>query len=150
MLTFNIKTEPEKYFHQLIEVLKIFHPFSQLRKRERDVFGALLYHLHVLEQNGQSSKQLFDYRIKEEIAASVGISKANLYNIYKELRQHQLLEKDEINQKYKFKYLQHQEISFVFRGGDSVRTDVPRETGGAEEARGVVRENLREVHQRQG
>ena len=116
MLKFNIVTEPEKYFHQLIEVLKVFAPFNALRKRERDVFGAMLYQLHLIEQNGGSPDQLFDYKIKEEIAASVGISKANLYNIYKELRQHQLLTKDEINQKYRFKYLEHREISFRFSG----------------------------------
>ena len=114
MLKFNIKTEPEKYFHQLIEVLKLFQPFSKLRKRERDVFGAMLYQLHLIEENGGVTSQLFDYKTKEEIATSVGISKANLYNIYKELRQHGLIEKDEVNSKYKFKYLQHKEIVFTF------------------------------------
>lgn len=115
MLKFNITTTPEKYFHQLIEVLKIFAPFNSLRKRERDVFGAMLYQLHLIEEKGESTDQLFDYRVKEEIAASVGISKANLYNIYKELRQHGLLKRNEVNSKYKFKYLQHRQITFNFR-----------------------------------
>ena len=116
MLTFNIRTEPEKYFYQLIEVLKIFHPFDKLRKRERDVFGAMLSKLHEIEASGGTQDQLFDYKAKEEIATSVGISKANLYNIYKELRHHELLTKNEINQRYRFKYLQHQEITFKFIG----------------------------------
>jgi hypothetical protein len=124
MLKFNITTTPEKYFHQLVEVLKVFAPFNELRKRERDVFGAMLYQLHLIEQNGGSEDQLFEYRSKQEIAASVGISKANLYNIYKELRQHELLTKDGINQKYKFKYLQHREIAFTFRGGTSKSKNV--------------------------
>ena len=119
MLKFNINTEPERYFHQLIEVLKVFSPFNELRKRERDVFGAMLYQLHLISQNGGREKDLFDYKIKEEIATSVGISKANLYNIYKELRQHNLLTKDEINQQYKFRYLQHQEIIFKFKRKNS-------------------------------
>ena len=118
MLSFNITTEPEKYFHQLIEILKVFAPFNTLRKRERDVFGAMLYQLHVIEQNNGSENQLFDYRTKQEIAASVGISKANLYNIYKELRQHNLLTKDGINPNYKFRYLQHSKITFKFRGSE--------------------------------
>ena len=126
MLKFDIKTEPEKYFHQLIEVLRVFAPFDTLRKRERDVFGAMLYQLHVIEEEGGSADQLFDYRIKQEIAASVGISKANLYNIYKELRQHQLLTKDEVNPKYKFKYLQHKEITFEFRGRDNNNQNISR------------------------
>ena len=124
MLKFNISTEPEKYFHQLIEVLKVFAPFNELRKRERDVFGAMLYQLHLIEQNGNLPEQLFDYRVKQEIAASVGISKANLYNIYKELRQHNLLTKNEINQKYRFKYLQHQEITFKFSGRGDINKNV--------------------------
>ena len=118
MLSFDITTEPEKYFHQLVEVLKVFAPFNELRKRERDVFGTMLYQLHLIEQNGGSENQLFDYRTKQEIAASVGISKANLYNIYKELRQHNLLTKDGINPNYKFRYLQHSKITFKFRGSE--------------------------------
>ena len=116
MLKFNISTEPEKYFHQLLEVLRVFAPFNTLRKRERDVFGAMLYQLHLIEKSGRKPEELFDYRIKQEIAASVGISKANLYNIYKELRQHQLLTSNEISQDYRFKYLQHKEITFKFSG----------------------------------
>jgi predicted transcriptional regulator len=116
MLKFNIATEPEKYFYQLIEVLKVFAPFNELRKRERDVFGAMLYQLHLIEQNGRTPDQLFDYRSKQEIAAMVGISKANLYNIYKELRQHNLITKDGINPKYRYTYLQHGEITFNFKG----------------------------------
>ena len=46
MLTFKIETEPEKYFHQLIEILKVFPPFNKLRKRQREVFGEILYHNH--------------------------------------------------------------------------------------------------------
>lgn len=118
MLSFDITTEPEKYFHQLVEVLKVFAPFNELRKRERDVFGTMLYRLHLIEQNGGSENQLFDYRTKQEIAASVGISKANLYNIYKELRQHKLLTKDGINPSFKFRYLQHSKITFRFRGSE--------------------------------
>lgn len=118
MLSFNITTEPEKYFYQLVEVLRVFAPFNELRKRERDVFGATLYQLHRIEQNGGSADQLFEYRSKQEIATSVGISKANLYNIYKELRQHNLLTKDGINPSYRFRYLQHSKITFKFRGSE--------------------------------
>lgn len=148
MLKFNITTTPEKYFHQLIEVLKVFAPFNELRKRERDVFGSMLYQLHLIEQNGSSEDQLFDYRIKEEIATSVGISKANLYNIYKELRQHGLIIKDGINQKYKFKYLQHGEIVFRFSGRKaSDGKSVQGNTTGVREEEGTLQESPSEVRQ---
>ena len=141
MLKFNIVTKPEKYFHQLIEVLKVFAPFNEMRKRERDVFAAMLYQLHLIEQNGRSPDQLFDYRVKEEIATSVGISKANLYNIYKELRQHNLLTKNEINQKYRFKYLQHKEITFKFSGRSGGSKDVSGRTEQPSLVQDEVREN---------
>jgi CRP-like cAMP-binding protein len=118
MLKFNIITKPEKYFHQLVEVLRVFPPFSNLRKREREVFGEMLYRLHLLGENnnGIAERVLFDYKTKEEIATTVGISKANLYNIYKELREHDLITKDGINSKYRYRYLQHPEITFKFKG----------------------------------
>ena len=148
MLTFNIKTEPEKYFHQLIEVLRVFAPFNALRKRERDVFGAMLYQLHVIEKNNGSPDQLFDYRVKEEIAASVGISKANLYNIYKELRQHGLIIKDGVNQKYKFKYLQHGEVIFRFTGREAGNGQrVQGNTRGVREDEKLLHENPAQVRQ---
>jgi hypothetical protein len=119
MLKFNISTEPRKYFHQLIEILKIFSPFDKLRKRERDVFGEMLYQLYLINQNGGREKDLFDYTVKENIATVLKISKANLYNIYKELRQHKLLTKDEISKEFRFDYLEHEEITFKFRGGNN-------------------------------
>ena len=120
MATFNITTKPEKYFHQLIEVLRVFPPFSKLRKREREVFGEMLFHLHLLgdSSNGMAERVLFDYKTKEEIATTVGISKANLYNIYKELREHNLITKEGINPQYRFRYLQHPEIVFKFNGNE--------------------------------
>jgi hypothetical protein len=116
MLTFNIKTKPEKYFHQLIEILKVFPPFDNLRKRQREVFAEILlqYYNFRNENEDVSTRLVFDYKTKEEIAIKIGISKGNLYNIYKELRQLKLLTKDGINPKFRFKYLQHDKIHFTF------------------------------------
>lgn len=118
MLTFKINTEPEKYFHQLIEILKIFPPFDKLRRRQREVFAEILlqFHKYKNENEDVSTRLVFDYKTKEEIALKVGISKGNLYNIYKELRQFGVLTKDGINPKFKYKYLQHEGINFKFIG----------------------------------
>jgi hypothetical protein len=115
---FNIDTKPEKYFHQLIEILKVFPPFSQLRKRQREAFAEILYQFYVFESESEDVRErlVFDYKTKEEIAARLKISKGNLYNIYKELRQLKLLTKDGINPKFKYKYLQYPEIRFKFKG----------------------------------
>ena len=129
MLQFSIRTQPDKYFHQLIEILGVFYPFNKLRKRERDVFGEILYQLHLILEDGGREKDVFDYKIKEHIAEKVGISKANLYNIYKELREHNLLTKEGINKEYKFKYLEHDKIIFRFKRGDAEK-DLQRNVNG--------------------
>jgi hypothetical protein len=58
---------------------------------------------------------VFDHKTKEAIAAKLGITKGNLYNIYKELRQLDLLTKDGINDKYRYGYLQVSKITFAFK-----------------------------------
>lgn len=115
-ISYNINTTPEKYFHQLIEILKVFPPFNQLRKRQRQVFAEILYQFHIYknESNEIAERIVFDYKTKEDIAKRLNITKGNLYNIYKELRKLDLLTKDGINDKYKFKYLQFRGITFKF------------------------------------
>ena len=120
-MKFNVDTSPEKYFMQLVEVLKIFPPFNSLRKRQREVFAEILYHTHVFHNEDETitNRLVFDYKTKATIATKLGISKANLYNIYSELRQAGLLIKDGINPKFRFKYLQYPEITFIFKGENS-------------------------------
>lgn len=122
-MKFNIETSPEKYFVQLVEILKILPPFNTLRKRQREVFAEILYYNHKFSGESESdeivNRLTFDHKTKEAIATKLIISKANLYNIYNELRQVNLLQKDAINPKYKFKYLQYPSITFTFQGSDS-------------------------------
>lgn len=115
-VSFNVDTNPEKYFHQVVEILKIFPPFNQLRKRQREAFAEILYQFHIYRNEGEDVRErlVFDYKTKEEIAIRLGISKGNLYNIYKELRQLNLLTKDGINKKFKIGYLQYPAITFKF------------------------------------
>ena len=115
-VTFNVGTNPEKYFHQLIEILKVFSPFNQLRKRQRQTFAEILYEFYLVRNESEQVRErlVFDYKTKENIALRLNISKGNLYNIYKELRQLNLLTKDGINPKFKYEYLQYSGISFKF------------------------------------
>ena len=115
-ISFNVDTNPEKYFHQVIEILKIFPPFNQLRKRQREAFAEVLYQFHIYRNEGEDVRErlVFDYKTKEEIATRLGISKGNLYNIYKELRQLNLLTKDGINEKFQIGYMQYPGITFKF------------------------------------
>ena len=115
-ISFNVETNPEKYFHQIVEILKIFPPFNQLRKRQREVFAEILYQFYVYREETENGRErlVFDYKTKEEIATKLNISKGNLYNIYKELRQLNLLTKDGINKKFAIGYMQYPAITFKF------------------------------------
>jgi len=62
-------------------------------------------------------KSLMELR---NIAEKLNISKANLYNIYKELRQTGLLIKDEINSKYRYEYMYYPEFTFRFKEESNV------------------------------
>ena len=116
-VVFKVDTNPEKYFHQIVEILKIFPPFNQLRKRQREVFAEILYQFYIYREETEKSRErlVFDYKTKEEIATRLSISKGNLYNIYKELRQLNLLTKDGINKKFEIKYMQYPTITFRFQ-----------------------------------
>lgn len=118
-MTFNIDTVPEKYFYQLIEILKVFAPFNILRKRQREVFAEILYYNYKFSGKDVelTNRLVFDFKTRQEISEKLKISKANLYNIYKELRQIGLLskDKDEINPKFRYYYLQYPNIEFKFK-----------------------------------
>jgi len=115
-VSFKIDTTPEKYFHQLIEILKVFPPFDKLRKRQRQVFAEILYEFYIVRSENEDIKErlVFDYKTKENIATRLEITKGNLYNIYKELRQLKLLTKDGINPKFRYNYMQFGDIGFKF------------------------------------
>ena len=115
-VSFNVDTTPEKYFQLLVEILRIFPPFSQLRKRQRETFAEILYQFYLYREETEAVRErlVFDYKTKEEIAARLEISKGNLYNIYKELRQFNLLTKEGINPKFNYGYMQFETITFNF------------------------------------
>lgn len=124
----NIETTPEKYFHQLVEIFKVFAPFNRLRKRQREVFAEILYYNHKFSGDDETitNRLVFDFKTREEISIKLGISKANLYNIYKELRQEGLLlkDKDEINPTVKYKYMQYPKIEFKFKPKGNIQQAV--------------------------
>lgn len=135
-LSYKITTNPEKYFNQLVEILKVFPPFSNLRKRQREVFAEILYQFYIYRSENQDVRQriVFDHKTKEEIAKKLNISKGNLYNIYKELRQQNLLDKNGINKRYLYEFFQFGGINFRFEQERSTEKEVRRNSGSDSES----------------
>jgi hypothetical protein len=126
IISYKINTSPEKYFNQLVEILKVFPPFINLRKRQREVFAEILYQFYLCRSENEDIRQriVFDYKTKEEIARKLNITKGNLYNIYKELRQQNLLTKDGINKRYLYEFLQFGGITFKFEQEGGIKQEV--------------------------
>ncbi len=125
-LNFNVDTTPEKYFHQLIEILRVISPFNQLRRRQREVFAEILYQFYLYRKEDEEEQEriVFDRETKEQIASRLGISIGNLYNIYKELRKVKLLTRDGINKQYRFEYLKYRNINYKLRQKNDNRETV--------------------------
>jgi CRP-like cAMP-binding protein len=125
-LNFNVDTTPEKYFHQLVEILRVISPFNQLRRRQREVFAEILYQFYLYRKEDEEEREriVFDRKTKEEIASRLGISIGNLYNIYKELRKVKLLTRDGINKQFRFEYLKYKNVTYKLRERNNNREAV--------------------------
>jgi len=117
-MKFNIPTRPEKYFRQLIELLRPLSPFNDLTEREAQVFSELLYWNNELKDAFPDRKErmpiLFSYEWRQKIIDKVGISKEQSYNLYMSLRRKGLLSKEEIDSKYELTPDYMMEVTFKF------------------------------------
>lgn len=135
-MKFIINTTPDKYFRQLLELLRPFAPFNQMRDRELDVFAEILYHdyLHLDKNKDARERIVFGYETKQEIADKLGISKGNLYNIYKELRKRKLLKKESIPEKVRLSDPNKiKELIFVLNISSSQDGDSKQDNPGREQ-----------------
>jgi len=117
-MKFNITTRPEKFFRQLIELLRPLSPFTDLTEREAQVFSELLYWNNELRDVFPDRKErmpiLFSYETRQKIIDKVGISKEQSYNLYMSLRRKGLLNKEEIDSKYELTPDHMMEVTFKF------------------------------------
>jgi hypothetical protein len=83
-----IKTNKDKYFRQLIEVLGVAKPFSLLSNKEREVLSFLL-HCNYAARNlpdEERFKYVFSEEVKEQIRMKYNMSKYSLNNYMFSLR----------------------------------------------------------------
>lgn len=101
-----IPTTRKKYFRQMIELLDFMPPFDGLAKREKDLFGLILYYNWYLAASEKMVKhsdrmeELFSTKTKADIRLDMDVSKEGLNNLYCSLRKKGLLTYDSIVKDY--------------------------------------------------
>jgi len=97
-----IKTTPDKYFRQLIEVFSFMEPYKQMASRERDILAKILYYNWSLRSlpTRERHSRILSSEYKEKIRMELDISKPNLENYLSKLRIHGVLTYSSIVPKY--------------------------------------------------
>ena len=101
-----IKTNPDKYFHQAMQLLGPMPPFNKLKNRELLVYGELL------KLNHSGTEVLLYAKNRDQIVRSLNMSPAMLRNIFSKFRKLGLLVENELDTKYVVKYLQPLKFEF--------------------------------------
>lgn len=118
-ITIPIKTTPEDYYVKILEVIKVIPPFSNLRRRERQVYAELLYYYNLYKQpekkltEDEINRLVFGYDIKEKISDKYNISKDVVYNIMKELKKKGFVTGRSFNETYTLRKIDN--INFIFQ-----------------------------------
>jgi hypothetical protein len=101
-----IKTNPDKYFHQAIQLLSPMPPFNKLKNRELLVYGELLKLKH------SGTEVLLYAKNRDKVADNLDMSHAMLRNVFSKFRKLGLLVENELDSKYVVKYLQPLKFDF--------------------------------------
>ena len=99
-----VKTDPQRYFRQLLEILSFTPVFHALSKREKDVFSELLMYNWIYRTLSNDDKWALinSPEIKEKIRLKLGLSKEGLNNLYSILRHKGMITFSGIVDKYIF------------------------------------------------
>lgn len=91
-----IKTNPKKFFRQLIGLLSSFPPIKGLRPREQDVLAEIMYQTYVVKDISEELRPVvvFSTKGRQKICNRLSISKDTLYNTLSILRKTGVLYKD--------------------------------------------------------
>ena len=94
-------TEIDKYYILLL-FLSPIKPFSELRRRELQVYSQLLRYRDKYKQLSlkEQNKLIFDYDVRQEIAEIYGMSVDGVYNVVSSLKKRGLVDEDGIVERY--------------------------------------------------
>jgi hypothetical protein len=114
-MNINIPVGEDNKYYIILMILKMLKPFSELRKRELEVFAELLsvYNKYENLPENDRNKLTFDYEVRGQIAEKYNISKDSVYNIMMSLRKKGLIGDSFIVPKYVIKDIKS--ITFNFK-----------------------------------
>jgi hypothetical protein len=99
------KSNPDKYFHQALQILKGLPPFNKLRDRELQIYAELLLVNHV-SQFSTDPPRLLAPIVRDGIMKRLNITSDILRNSLTALRKKGMLVEDTLVEKFTLKYLQ--------------------------------------------
>lgn len=123
MKTIKIPTNKEKFYRQVLEVLKSFPPFTSLRPKELDVLGQFMKYneihsnLDIYSKGALFSSAQFKKMLREEIS----MSEDSFNNNISRLRKLKLISSNNTLHKFidDIKYSNGYEIKFIFKLNES-------------------------------
>ncbi len=94
-MVINVETTEDKYFRQVLELLKPLPPFNKLADQVLDVLAQFLYYNHKYKHIEKviRFKVLFDYDTKVSMREAVNMTEARFNNILMLLRKENILNK---------------------------------------------------------
>lgn len=98
----NIPTTEESKYLVMVTFLSVIKPFSELRKRELEVYAELIKHWQEFRSltDKQRNKLIFNYDMRLAIATKYDTTVDNIYNIISALKKKGLIDEDGLVSKY--------------------------------------------------
>jgi len=91
-----IKTTPDKFFRQFLELFRSLPPFNKLKSRELDILAQLLYYNNLNKDINIKIRHLvvFSTELRKEMREKLNISVEVFNNNISGLKKHKLVTKD--------------------------------------------------------
>lgn len=101
-----IKTTPNKYFHQILSIVHGFHPYKSLSNTELQVLGELMKFRHL------GYKPIITTATRKQIIANLELHPQTLSNAIISLRKKEFVIDDNLSEKIVVNYLQNFNFEF--------------------------------------
>ena len=108
----NLRTNPNLYFHQALQILRGLPPFNKLKPQELLVYGELLLFNHT-KQFLSEPIDLLDPQVRDTIVLRLNLSQPVFRNILTRLRYCGLLVKNNLVKRFTLQYLQPLSFEFI-------------------------------------